>query len=69
MFILFSSYDCGSSYHKEQEAETIEELHPKMKELDDSMLRWYIEKDGEQYTEELCSIHKNIIGTMRALNK
>lgn len=68
MFALFVSYNCGISYGKEAEAETIEELRPKMKKLDEMMFRWYLEKDGEDYFEDVCSIHKGIIETLTRLN-
>lgn len=60
MFTLFVSHDCGGSYDKEHEAETLDELRPIMDNLDKSMLRWYLEKDGEDFWEELCDIHKKI---------
>ncbi len=64
MFTLFVSNNCGGSYDKDREAETLEELRPRMDELDKSMLRWCLEKDGEEFWEELCDIHKNILTLM-----
>lgn len=67
MFTLFVSYDCGGSYDKECEAKTLDELRPRMDELDKSMIRWYLEKDGEDFWEEVCDIHKNILVTMEKI--
>jgi len=69
MFALFVSHDCGISYHKECEAETLDELRSRMKELDDSMLRWYLEKDGKGYWEEASALHKGILHFMERANK
>ena len=69
MFTLFVSYDVGMSYFPERTAETLDELHPRMEELDTEMLRWYLEKDGEDYWEEACKIHKGIISFMEALSQ
>ena len=69
MFELFVSTDCGTSYFKEHEAETLDELRPKMAELDKDMLRWYLTKDGEDYWEEACSIHKSIVQSMKQISK
>lgn len=69
MYTLFVSDDCGISYCKEGKAKTIEELEPRMKKLDEDMLRWYIEKDGESYNDVICHIHKSILGVMTQLIK
>lgn len=58
MFALHVSHNCGMSYSKEAEAESLDELRSYMAELDESMLRWYLTKDGEDYWEEACRIHK-----------
>lgn len=57
MFALHVSHNCGMSYYKEVEAETLDKLRPRMAELDENMLRWYLTKDGEDYLEEACGIH------------
>lgn len=38
-----------------------------MKKLDKQMIRWYLEKDGEDYQEEMSTIHKGIVKFMRKL--
>jgi len=52
MIKLFVSYNCGISYHEECEANTVEELHLRMKELDVKWLRWYVEED-DKITKEI----------------
>lgn len=47
-------------------AETLDELRPKVQELDRKVLRWYLEKDSEDYWDEVCAIHKGIIGLLRS---
>lgn len=65
MFTLFVSEDCGSSYNKECEVEIVTDLYPRLKELDDAMLRWYIEED-----EEHLQRSQNLVGcrTLTGLN-
>ena len=65
MYTLMVSRNCGISYHKEAESATLEELRPKMAELDQSMLRWCLEKDGADCWEEVCDI---FLGIMPALD-
>ncbi len=60
-FDLFTSWDCGISYQKELENKTLDELHPRLAELDKNMLRWYLERDGELEHEVLCGIYKEIL--------
>lgn len=67
MFALFVSLNCGISYYKEREAETLDELHPRMAELDGLMLRWYLEEDGEDFWEEACAIHKGILKQVKQI--
>lgn len=69
MFALHVSHNCGMSYHREVEAEKLDELRPRMAELDKGMLRWYLTKDGEDYWEEACGIHKGILQSMAQANK
>ena len=69
MFALYVSYDCGVSYSKIAEAKTLDELRPKMREFDEDRLRWYLTKDGEDYWEELSTIHSNILLVMTEANK
>src|SRR3989304_4796585 len=47
MYKLMVSYDCGGDYVPDSESENINDLRPKMQDLDDQKLRWYLEKDGE----------------------
>lgn len=68
MFALYVSYNCGGSYFKEAEAETLDELRPRMSELDKDMLRWYLTKDGKDFFEEACEIHKGILQFMERVN-
>jgi hypothetical protein len=68
MFRLHVSHNCGISYVKEREAETVDELRPRMAELDEQMLRWYLTKDGEDCFDEACAIHKGLIAFMEQLN-
>lgn len=69
MYQLFVSWNCGMSYEKECEANIIEELRPKLEELDKNMLRWYIEEDGEYYSGESCAIYKGIFQFIKKLNQ
>jgi len=39
-----------------------------MAELDEAMLRWYLEKDGESYWEEVCAIHEGILQSISAMS-
>ena len=64
MFTLFVSHDAGGSYDKEDEAESLDELRPRINKLNKSMLRWYLEKDGEDFFEEICDIHKELLTSM-----
>lgn len=69
MFTLFVSYDCGISYHPEKSANSIEELRQRMDELDNRMLRWYIDENGKSNFDNdcVCGIHKGIINFMESL--
>ena len=69
MYKLFVSYSCGIDYHEEIKSENIEDLRPRMEKCDKEMLRYYVEKDGEQDFEEMCNIHRSIIGIMSKLNR
>ena len=66
MFNLMVSYNCGISYTLDKSAKTKEELQPRMRELDQQMLRWYVDQDGNQLFDEdcICRIHKNIFEFM-----
>ena len=68
MFTLFVSHNCGTSYFPERTAETIDELRPRLEELDSQLIRWYLGKDGKDYWGEACAIHKGIISFMEAVN-
>jgi hypothetical protein len=68
MFTLFVSHNCGLTYFPECEAETLDELRPRMAELDESMLRWYLKKD-EDFFDEACAIHKGILAFMAQVNE
>lgn len=67
MFDLYVSYDCGVHYCLECSAPTVEEMQPKLDELDKSYLRWYLNKDGQDYFEEMCGIHKGIISLINKI--
>jgi hypothetical protein len=69
MFALHVSYNLGISYYKEREAKTLEELRPRMIELDNDLLRWYLTKDGEDYFEEACAIHAGLIQFVQEIQK
>ena len=64
MFDLKVSYDSGHNYGLDRSAETLDELKPRMAELDARMLRWVVEKDGKQTVEAICKIHVDLINTM-----
>ena len=64
MYALMVSHNCGMSYYKEAEAETLADLRPKMAELDRRMLRWCLEKDGADCWEEVCAIFSGIMHTI-----
>ena len=68
MYTLFVSYNCGISYSKEDKVETLEELQPKLDQLDKDMLRWYIEKDDKLNLDAVCSIHKNVLDTLTKID-
>ena len=67
MYQLMVSHNCGISYAPDQKGETLEELEPRMAEFDNDMLRWYVEKDGEDFFDVACGIHKGIFALVRAL--
>jgi len=67
MYTLHVSYDCGTTYAPERTAETLDELRPRMHELDGQRLRWYVEEDGEQCFDVACGIHRGIINFMRTV--
>lgn len=66
MFELHVSYDCGLSYAKELEAETLDELRRRMDELDALFLRWYVAEDGEVYDDAECLIHRELFESIVA---
>lgn len=66
MYELYVSYDCGTSYHKERAADSIEEFEPRMKELDKAWLRWYVEKNGDSVPDVQCAIHIGIIEVLHS---
>ena len=62
------SYDCGINYSVDRETETVEELQERMNELDQEMLRWYVENDaGVPIPGELCAIHASVLDSMAEL--
>ena len=61
MFALYVSLDAGCSYDFEREAETLDELRPRMAQLDEQLLRWYLTKDGKDYHDEVCRVHREIL--------
>ena len=67
MFTLWVSHNCGINYFPERTAETVDELRSRMQELDSEMMRWYLDKDGKDYWEESCNIHKGILGLMETI--
>ena len=67
MFQLMVSHNCGMTYGRDREAETIEELEPRMQQLDEEMLRWYLEEDGEPTYERVCGIHAGLLALVRSL--
>ena len=67
MYQLMVSYDCGMYYRFDSEAETLDELRPRMDELNGELLRWYVEKDGDMCAEPLCGIHASIFAFMDAV--
>ena len=70
MYTLRVSFDSGSCYSIDKQAETMEELEPRCVELDQQGWRWYIENDvGEQDTTRPCAIHSGIIAFLNQLAK
>jgi len=69
MFILYASSNCGISYYKDKETQTLKELDSRMKEHDENMTRWYVEENGKIVPEARCHIHKHIVKTLTFLNK
>ena len=67
MYQLLVSQNCGISYHLDCEAETVDELKPRMQELDEQRLRWSLDKDGEPCFDVMCSIHAGIFQSIIAL--
>ena len=64
MYELIVSYDAGSNYCVIQSSENLDDLRPKMEELDNDGLRWRIDKDGVQINDMddcVCKIYKKII--------
>ena len=61
MFSLMVSYNCGISYWPEHKAETVDELRPRMKELDEQWLRWYVGKDDGEFVDISCAIHSGLL--------
>jgi len=69
MYTIRVSYDCGSHYVIDKQAETVAELEPRSVELDQQGWRWYIENDaGEQDTTRPCRIHAEIVSFLRRMN-
>jgi hypothetical protein len=64
MFIIHLSYDAGVSYSPDVQAKSLAELRQYMIEYDKMGLRWFVEDDGKR-TEDVCSIHKCIINTLK----
>jgi hypothetical protein len=67
---LMVSHNCGSTYQKDMEAETLDDskLKERMLYLDAYMLRWYIEdENGEQVFDVPCAIHSNILDFLHNL--
>jgi len=68
MYTLMVSYDCGISYHKEQQAETLDELKPRCAELDAQMLRWGIDdEDGRPVYDLVCARHQSLFRQIQTL--
>lgn len=64
MYKLMVSHNVGISYAEEATADTIEELLPRGKELDEQMLRWVIE-DEEGKVFVFCDIHTQMMDTIQ----
>jgi hypothetical protein len=69
MFVLFASMNCGTTYQEEAVGETLEELHPKMDELNTNHQRWYLEKDGQPVDDVVCAIHSGVILSIQQLTE
>ena len=67
MYQLLVSYDCGVRYRPDREAETIEELEPRMRQLDEQGLRWGLEQDGIPVYDRVCAMHLHLLATVAAL--
>ena len=67
MYDLLVSYNCGISYGLDSSSENLDELRPRMAELDNDLLRWYVEQNGEMITETLCNIHNSILTFIKAV--
>ena len=66
---LMSSMDCGGSYYLEFETDDIEKIKKRGKELDEQMIRWYIEdNDGEISKKFMSKIHHDILATLLMMN-
>lgn len=69
-FRLLVSYDAGLTYALDRTAGSPMELLDRMRELDETMLRWYVEdQDGNHCHDLPCAIHASILELMKALNK
>ena len=64
MYTIHVSHNCGVSYKPAHSAETLEELEEEMQKLDESWLRWYVDKNGEDDFSATCAIHKGIVEFM-----
>ena len=69
MYQLVVSYNCGISYGPDRQAETLEALEPRMRALDEQLLRWYATKDGEDLTFPVCKIHRGLLAFVQRLNE
>lgn len=64
---LYVSYNAGITYSLEREANSLDELRPRMAELDASLLRWYVDKNGEPDYSVSCGIHSAMLSVIQML--
>jgi len=68
---LVISRDCGVTYTNEADADSIDELMQKAKELqlDEKMLRWAVRDKKTKSVHGVCRIHRKICQTLQKANQ
>jgi len=68
MYRLMVSYDCGTTYCSEKQADDPGEFDARCDELDAKGLRWTIGDENGNPARRACAIHAEIIAFMERVN-